>query len=289
MAQATKSELYQQLKAGGYVFDKHYRDYTTAELQAIISSTSSEPEQVSKPAPEQADPGPSMTDPYPPKKDETAELREQLAQLTNVVSGLAKMISPAQRRQERAEGPVRAASERLGAKQPPKPQLNPNEFAGVTLNTHNEEDIIEVDEHGNKWFQKEVPKASHARPRARRVLRYNDPGVKEEQYRVGEYTETFEVAGDGKNLRPSEIKITMPSYQTGIYLAPNMPFRIHVYNGVRGYNLDDVHAFYGGQDLVPSTIKTRYVSNDLCYDITSVHRAIETEYRERVLKIGQTL
>lgn len=279
MARVTKSDLYQELKASGYEFDRHYREYTTDDLLKIRA------EALGTPAPE---PEENMQDPYPPKKDEAAELREQLAQLTSVVSGLAKMIGPDQRRQEQAERPVRAAEERLGAK-PRQPQLDPAEFAGATLNTHDEKDVIKVDEHGNKWFQIEVPKPSHAKPRARRVLRYNDPGVKEESYKAGEYTETFEVAGDGTNLKPSEIKITLPSFQTGIYLAPNMPFRIHVYNGVRGYSLDDVNQYYGGADLVPSQIKKRYVSNDLCYDITSVHRAIETEYRERVLRIGQTL
>lgn len=35
MAQADKSRLYQALKSAGYVFTKHFREYTVAELEAI--------------------------------------------------------------------------------------------------------------------------------------------------------------------------------------------------------------------------------------------------------------
>lgn len=280
MAQGDKATLYRALKASGYEFKKIYRDYKAAELAEIHQEVFGAQEQ---PAAEVPQP---RREPYPPKKDENAELREQLAQLTETVGALAKMVAPGQRRQEQAAEPMAAASARLGSK---VPQLDPKVHAGVTLNTHVDEDVVKVDEQGNKWFQVEVTKPSFAKPRARRVLKYNDPGVAKETHKVGEYTEEFEVAGDGKNLKPSEIKITLPSYQTGIYLSPNLPFRIHTYNGVRGFSMEDLHKFYGGADLVPSTIKRVYVSNDLCYDITTTIRAIENEHRERVLKMGQRL
>ena len=81
-----------------------------------------------------------------------------------------------------------------------------------------------------------------------------------------------------------QVKITLPSYQVGVYReTPASPFKIHVYNGDRGYDLFDVEAFYGGPDTVPADVKRKYVSNVLCYDIRTVNRAIEAEYRERVL------
>jgi hypothetical protein len=65
-----------------------------------------------------------------------------------------------------------------------------------------------------------------------------------------------------------------------------MPFKIHVYQGNRGFDWDDVIAYYGSVDLVPDTIKRTYVSSDLCWDMSTTIRAINDEYRERVLKQG---
>lgn len=159
------------------------------------------------------------------------------------------------------------------------------EHAGVTLNTHADDEPVRVDEAGNKWFRNEVTKPGFPKPRGRRVLRSMDEGTVLETIKVaGGYTETFEIPGDPKNAKPIEIKVTLPSYQTGIYKAPNMPFKIHTYQGVRAFDWDDVIAYYGAQDLVPSTIKRTYVSSDLCWDIQTTIRAIEDEYRERVLK-----
>lgn len=105
-----------------------------------------------------------------------------------------------------------------------------------------------------------------------------DTGVRTETVQNGEYVETFEVSGD-QAQRPAEVKITLPSYQVGIYTDPRFPFKIHCYDGREGFNRTDVQAYYGGSELVPDTIKRVYVENDLCYDIRSVIRTIQAEHR----------
>jgi hypothetical protein len=77
-----------------------------------------------------------------------------------------------------------------------------------------------------------------------------------------------------------EARITMPSYQVGIYIDPRFKhFKIHTYQGNNGFDLHDVHDFFGGAELVPEDIKRIYVENDLCYDIRSVVRSISSEFR----------
>jgi hypothetical protein len=170
----------------------------------------------------------------------------------------------------------------------PRPQLNlprrePDQVAGLRLNTHAEDEPLRVDENGLIWYQDEVRKAAFPKPRGRRVLDYLDPGVRTETAQTGNgYTETFEMPGD--QARPSQVKITLPSHQVGIYRDPNMPFKIHLYNDNRGFDLFEVRDFYGGADLVPEDIKTVYVGQSLCYDIRTTRRAIEAEYREKLLK-----
>lgn len=284
MAQADKSTYYQALKAAGFSFDRHYREYTTEELRLAWESHADangvDPNSLEMPPPK---------DQLPTRReDDGAEFQQQLDALTQTVGQLAELVTASLRREERAGAPVRQAAETIKAAPPaPKPKLDPNEHAGVTLNSHAGGQVLEVDEHGNQWFQKEVAKPAFPKPRGRRVLRYEDPGVQREKIKVGEYVEEFEIAGDGTTSRPAEIKVTLPSYQTGIYKPPNMPFRVHTYQGARGFNLFDVQEFYGGVDLVPAEIKRCYVSTDLCYDIQSTIRAIENEYRERVLKAGK--
>jgi hypothetical protein len=169
-----------------------------------------------------------------------------------------------------------------------RPQLNlpprsPDQVAGLRLNTHAEDEPLRVDEHGLIWYQDEVRKAAFPKPRGRRVLDYMDPGVRTVTAQTGNgYTETFEMPGD--QTRPSQVKITLPSHQVGIYRDTNMPFKIHVYNDNRGFDLFEVRDFYGGADLVPEDIKTVYVGQSLCYDIRTTRRAIEAEYREKLLK-----
>ena len=135
---------------------------------------------------------------------------------------------------------------------------------------------------GFVWFREEVRKPEVPRARARRKLTYVDSGATTRTVANGKYTETFEVAGN--EHRVSEIRITMPSYQVGVYLDPRFPFRVHVYNENRGFDLFDVQKFYGGGDLVPPEIKRIYVENDLCYDIRTTIRAIQAEDRQNHLQ-----
>ena len=185
---------------------------------------------------------------------------------------------------EAAETRLAAAPEPPTRYSPPVVVL-PDTVAGLRTNTHSLDEPLRVDENGILWFQDEVRKPAFPKPRGRRVLKYDDPGVKTVKVKSGQFTESFEMPGDGVG-RPSEARITMPSYQVGIYKDPRLPFKIAVYNDQRGFDLFEVQKYYGGRDLVPSDIKRVYIENVLCYDIRTVVRAIETEYRERVLKRG---
>ena len=132
------------------------------------------------------------------------------------------------------------------------------------------------------WFREEVRKPATPQPRARRRITYIDTGVKQETIVDGRFIETVEVAGDRRTTEM--VKITMPSYQVGVYSDPRFPFKVHTYNNNRGFDLFDVQAFYGGADLVPSDILRVYVGNDLCYDIRSTIRSIQSEYRAQQLR-----
>lgn len=145
-----------------------------------------------------------------------------------------------------------------------------------------EETVIRVDQNGREWFREEVRKPAFPKPRARRVIQYTDPGVKKDAAINDRYRETFEVAGEGQRI--AQVKITMPSYQVGVYRERNNPFKIHVYNDVKGFDLFDVQKFFGGSDMVPETVKRIYVENSLCYDIRTTIRAVQEEYRRTVLK-----
>lgn len=297
MAHREKSAAYQFLKKHGVELDKHYRDYSTEELVGAARVLS---ERIGEPLPEEVTP---VSDLPAAPRDEVAEQNELASKLADVGSKLDKLIE-LQLMAAQNQAPVYAAPAQPATPPPPpapvpsnpepqrvKPlaqtQFDPREHAGVTSNTHVDDDVIEVDEYGNKWFQREVAKPAFPKPRGRRVLRAMEAGVVQETVQVGEYTETFEVQGDPSTARATEIKITLPSYQTGIYKSPNFPFKIHTYNGQRAFDLEDVQAFYGAADLVPDTIKKVYVSNDLCYDITTTVRAINEEYRESVLNGGK--
>jgi hypothetical protein len=158
-------------------------------------------------------------------------------------------------------------------------QPDPNEMPGQRLNTQNPDDPIRIDERGRAWFQEEVRKPAYPKPRGRRVLKYLDTGVVTETVRNGEYVETFEVAGKGSG-KPAEVKITLPSYQVGIYKDPRFPFKIHCYDGREGFDLFEVQDYYGGSEMVPPQCKRVYIENDLCYDIRTVVRAIQDEHRQ---------
>jgi hypothetical protein len=162
---------------------------------------------------------------------------------------------------------------------PVQAKADPEELPGQRLNSKPEDEPIRIDEQGRAWYQEEVRKPAYPKPRGRRVLTYMDKGVQTTTVQNGEYIETFEVAGVGAG-RPAEVKITLPSYQVGIYKDPRFPFKIHCYNGHEGFNLFEVNAYYGGAELVPAECKRVYIENDLCYDVRSVIRAIQNEHRQ---------
>lgn len=162
--------------------------------------------------------------------------------------------------------------------QPPRKPADPDEMPGQRLNTQGQEPL-RVDELGREWYQEEVLKPAYPKPRGRRVLKYNDTGVDTETVQNGQYVETFEVAGKGRGV-PSEVKITLPSYQVGIFKDPRFPFKIHTYNSREGFDLYEVQEYFGGAELVPESIKRVYIENDLCYDVRSTIRTIQAEHRQ---------
>lgn len=270
MSAAAKGFYFRRLKAAGVPLDRHFRDYTTAELQAademaiesglLAPPTEAELAELAakvhkkKPRDEPAPPVPAPTGDVLLEGEEPAP------------SGFFGYSEP-----EPAPVPVAPPV-------PARPEMG--EMAGERQNTKAAEEILFVDEEGRAWLQKEVLKPAFPKPRGRRVLRYNDPGVVKQTAKDGDYTETFEVAGDPRNAQPAEIKITLPSYQVGIYRDPRFPFKVITYNGKSGFDRIEVEDFFGGAELVPGIAKRAYVENVLCYDMRSVIRAVNEEYRQ---------
>jgi hypothetical protein len=258
MSAAAKGFWFRRLKAAGVPLDRHFREYTTAELK------------------EACDLAVENGLLQPPTEEELAELE-------------AKVHKPKPRPEpvllpELPEPDAEAVSffgfetpETHEAPEPARPEMG--EMPGERLNTLAQDEILYVDEEGRQWLQKEVLKPAFPKPRGRRVLRYQDPGVVQKTIKEGDYTETFEVAGDARNSTPSEIKITLPSYQVGICRDPRFPFKVVTYNGREGFDYLDVEEYYGGSEMVPPVCKRVYVENALCYDMRSVIRAINEEYR----------
>lgn len=219
MSQGDKSALYKALTSAGWKPEKHYRDYSTSDLEAIANQMLGEAARI-----KEADPEPA--------------------------------------------GPVRQAPQQGRWEQPKAAPVISD--MGTPIRT---------DPDGKVWYADEVRKLASPGPRKRRKLSYVDHGTKVETVQVGQFMESFEVAGDA--VRTEEVKITLPTYQVGLYRDPRLPFLIHVYNNNRGYDLMEVIKYYGNsQDLVPQEIQKTYVGNDLCYDIKTTNRAIENEARQ---------
>jgi len=269
MSAAEKGFYFRRLKdAGVDLGDKHFRDYTTAELKeadqmAITNGllqppTEDELEELNAKIHKKKTKEPSLP---APQQEDPGEVDPEAAGFF----GFTQPDAPAPEPPKQAPAPVR-------------PHLG--EMAGERQNTKDAEEVLYVDEEGRHWLQKEVLKPAFPKPRGRRVLRYNDPGVVTQTAKEGEYTETFEVAGDPRNATPSEIKITLPSYQVGMYRSKKFPFKVITYNGTSGFDRQEVEKYYGGAELVPPICKRMYVENVLCYDMRSVIRAINEEYRQ---------
>lgn len=150
----------------------------------------------------------------------------------------------------------------------------PDEVAGLRTNTVDEDEPIRTDENGLIWFQDEVKKSAFPRPRLRRVLDYTDTGSKTHTVKGADgFTETFEMPGEQSVA--AQVRVTMPTYQVGIYKDPRFPFKIHTYNGRRAFDLFEVQKYFGGPDLVPEAVKRVYVSSTLCYDMRTTIREIQ--------------
>ena len=243
-ANTERSALWRQLKELGWASDRPFVKYSLEELRAEVALfTEVGPAQ---------EPQGSWGDPLP-----DLELPE----------GPGPLGPPG------VPGPVQQPSV------PHAARPDPNELPGQRTNTQPEDEPIRIDEQGRAWYQEEVLKPSYPKPRGRRVLRYQETGVEQVTVQEGQYTETFEIAGSGP-AQAAEVKITLPSYQVGIYKDPRFPFKVHTYNGTEGFDLFEVEQFFGGPELVPSTVKRMYVENHLCYDIRSVVRTIEAEHRQ---------
>lgn len=237
-----KSDLYNALKASGKPLSTSYAHYTVDQLQAELAFY-----QV---------PVTKLEETTVIVEDERP-IAEEYARFDTAMAQEAPVAKPV----------VPVASQ------------DPEEMPGQRLNTNTEMTPIRQDEQGRVWYQEEVRKPAYPKPRGRRVLKYMETGVEVQTVQNGEYVETFEVAGVGA-ARPAEVKITLPSYQVGIYKDPRFPFKIHTYNGREGFNLFEVQDYYGGAELVPEECKRLYIENDLCYDIRTVIRAISNEHRQ---------
>lgn len=237
-----KSDLYNALKASGNPLSTSYALYTVDQLLAELAYYQVPVTTV------QEEPTPPQ-----PVTPEEQGIADQYARFDTAMAA------------QEPVAPVAAA--------------DPEEMPGQRLNTQLPDEAIRVDDKGRIWYQEEVLKPAYPKPRGRRVLTYMDRGAVTETVQNGEYVETFEVAGKGVG-KPAEVKITLPSYQVGIYKDPRFPFKIHTYNGREGFDLFEVAQYFGGSELVPEDCKRVYVENDLCYDIRSVIRAIQTEYRQ---------
>lgn len=267
MSNNTRGAYYRALKEAGVEFTKHFREYSTAELKEaydkLVEAGAAPVLQEKKPKPEEQ----VMWEQAEVSSDKHAndEIANSFQQM-----GVARPASrPQTQVQRRVRNPIDTS----------KPEV-----AGVRMNTHAPDEPLFIDEDGIEWFQREVRKPAFPKPRGRRVLQYVEHGTKTETVKNGEYLESFEISDDRAPGRTSEVKITLPSYQTGIYKDPRLPFKIHVYNDQRGFDLFDVWEYFGGETLVPDGCKRIYISNDLCYDIRSVINTIEAEYRQLKLQ-----
>ena len=249
-----KADLYNILKDSGHPLTNSYTSYTVDELRADLKAA-----------------GIVIEDLHLPDDPEPAPVQEPLPDLLLPDEGEPTEPIPVVSTEP---PPITSPAPNI-----PRRAQDPDEMPGQRLNTQPEDTPIRIDEMGRAWFQEEVRKPSYPKPRGRRVLKYMERGVQVETVQNGDYVETFEVAGVG-SPHPAEVKITLPSYQVGIYKDPRFPFRIHCYNDREGFNFFEVCEFYGGAELVPAECKRVYVENDLCWDIRSVVRAIQNEHRQ---------
>jgi hypothetical protein len=282
--------LYNQLKeAASYGLDipldkKTYVAWTEAELEALVVKFVGEtfdgigPAEFAAALPEPEPERPAVAD---------------LAAVPTRATPPAQPTVAAQRRAQAASGEPVPPRDQWGKLSPSHlaqilgvPLSDRNaERAGLTFNTHGPDDPLRIDSLGRVWYMDEVQKPAIPKARMTRKVKSisNNVVVQERRDASGHLEESFEVAGEVRS--DIEIKITLPSMQVGIYFDPRMPFKIHQYNGRRGFDYNEIRDFYGGLDLVPSSIqsKTMYVGTDLCFDMNAVRDTMERELRDRQL------
>ena len=215
MSQGDKSRLFQALKAAGVDFTKHYREYTTADLQKKHDElVAAGVIQLSHPSIVDAPPVQSP----PSERPGLPTAGEQ--PLDADAAAFFGYTPP-----EPEHTPPAAAAP---APEPPSSytgvsERDPATFAGQHLNSKAPDEPLRTDEHGRIWYQEEVLKPATPRPRGRRVLDYVNTGTVTEQITLDDGTvETFEVAGKGTSR--AQVKITLPSYQVGIFKDPRFLF-----------------------------------------------------------------
>ena len=279
---ASKSELWQKLKyakesGAPVVLEKQFVQYTEAELQQLVDEVYGT-----------GTPAPAATE------AEDASLAASEAFATAVAEAQPEPVAA------QSGAPMATPDETDDLKKHPErwgqyaPETlarllgvpfedRPSRRAGLTFNTHGPDDPLRVDSRGRVWYMDEVIKPAVPLPRMRRKVKTYSSDVEEVRTKRpdGGFDESFEVAGQEQH--EIEVRITLPSFQVGIYRDPRMPFKIHQYNGLRGFDRMDIVRFYGGVDLVPSSIKYIYVGGDLCYDINKVRETMERELREKTL------
>jgi hypothetical protein len=265
VSQSDKSALFQALKGAGVEFTKHYREYTTADLQKKYD------ELVAVGAISVPEPEPAVQ--YPPTEDVQPFVPTAGEEMDPDAAAFFG-FEPAQ---------PSAPEPQPQPTYPGRTDRDPNTFAGEHLNSKPLDEPLRTDEQGRTWFQEEVRKPATPQPRGRRVLQYVNSGTEMKSITLEDGTvESFEVAGRG--TRTAEVKITLPSYQVGIFKDPRFPFKVFTYGGVNGFDFFEVQEFYGGPELVPASIKRMYVANVLCYDIRTTVQAIEAEARQLALQ-----
>lgn len=323
MAPPLKSQYWQQLKTAQEMgvpieFTKAYVSYTEKELKELIDrylgDTYEEIEEDSEPAPvleefilPEAGEFVSLED-YERLEQATQRVLADTPEVREVAAPEVREVAAPEVREVAAPAPEVAASAPFTPVPASAPTVPPpvSEWgryapetlasllgvpysdeaarrAGLTFNTHGPDDVLRVDSQGRVWYKDEVPKPAIPLPRMRRKVRTLTSNVETKStfYPDGRLNETFEVAGQEQH--EMEVKVTLPSSQVGVYYDPRLPFRVHVYNGRRGFDRMDVLRFYGGLDLVPSTVATLYVGDDLCYDINKTRDTMERELREKQL------
>jgi hypothetical protein len=290
MANHERGAYYRALKEAGVDFSKPFRQLSLDELKQAYDRLDAEglapklelpPEKT-----EEAQMWKDGPQPAAVTAEDFNELKEQIANLATFIAQTAapKVIQPA------LDPTPMPAPQQPRVDPVPVMQKAPARDISRVATVHErpsnlpDEEPLYVDEGGVEWYRREVRKPAFPKPRGRRVLTYIETGVEQKTVTNGKYVETFEVASEHGPARTAEVKITLPSYQTGVYKDPRMPFKIHVYNEVRGFDLFDIWDYFGGESLVPKECKRMYVSNDLCYDIRSVINYIEAEHRRLQLQ-----